>query len=139
MQNIELEIVFRLLIAVVLGSIIGYEREKVDKPAGLRTHMLVALGSCLFTILSLYGFPGSDPARIAAYVVAGIGFIGAGAILQTRERVIGLTTAASIWVSASIGMAVGVGFYILATITTILTYIILRLRVIEKSKTADKE
>ncbi|MEM1743255.1 MAG: MgtC/SapB family protein, partial [Nitrososphaerota archaeon] len=113
--------------------------EKVDKPAGLRTHMLVALGSCLFTILSLYGFPGSDPARIAAYVVAGIGFIGAGAILQTRERVIGLTTAASIWVSASIGMAVGVGFYILATITTILTYIILRLRVIEKSKTADKE
>ncbi|MEM4466245.1 MAG: MgtC/SapB family protein [Nitrososphaerota archaeon] len=139
MQNIELEIVFRLLIAVVLGSIIGYEREKVDKPAGLRTHMLVALGSCLFTILSLYGFPGSDPARIAAYVVAGIGFIGAGAILQTRKRVIGLTTAASIWVSASIGMAVGVGFYILATITTILTYIILRLRVIEKSKTADKE
>lgn len=138
MQSVELELVLKLFVAVALGSIIGYEREKVDKPAGLRTHMLVALGSCLFTILSIHAFPGSDPARIAAYIVAGIGFIGAGAILQTRERVIGLTTAASIWVSASIGMAVGAGFYILATITTVLTYVILRLRIIEKSKTADR-
>ena len=84
----------------------------IKKPAGLRTHILVAMGSTLFTILSLYGFQGSDPARVAAYVVAGIGFIGGGSIIQSRDRVIGITTAASLFATAAIGMAIGVGFYL---------------------------
>ena len=128
----ELELVIRLLLAFALGAVIGFERERVDKPAGLRTHILVSLGSCLFTILSLTAFPGSDPARVAAYVVAGIGFIGAGTILQTRERIVGITTAASLWVAASIGMAAGAGFYILAIITTAIAYLTLSLRVLER-------
>jgi len=128
----ELELTIRLLLAFVLGAVLGFERERVDKPAGLRTHILVSLGSCLFTILSLTAFPGSDPARVAAYVVAGIGFIGAGTILQTRERIVGITTAASLWVAASIGMAAGAGFYILAIITTAIAYLTLSLRVLER-------
>ena len=128
----ELELTIRLLLAFALGAVLGFERERVDKPAGLRTHILVSLGSCLFTILSLTAFPGSDPARVAAYVVAGIGFIGAGTILQTRERIVGITTAASLWVAASIGMAAGAGFYILAIITTAIAYLTLSLRVLER-------
>lgn len=84
MLTSEAIIIVRLLLAVGLGALIGFERERVHKPAGLRTHMLVCLGSCLFTVLSLEAFPGSDPSRIAAYVVAGIGFIGAGAIYKRR-------------------------------------------------------
>ena len=128
----ELEYILRLLLALGLGAILGFERERVDKPAGLRTHILVSLGSCLFTILSLTAFPGSDPARIASYVVVGIGFIGAGTIIQTRERIIGITTAASLWIVASIGMATGAGLYLLAITTTALAYLTLRLRVLEK-------
>jgi len=128
----DLEFTLRLLLAFALSAALGFERERVDKPAGLRTHILVALGSCLFTILSIAAFPGSDPARIASYVVVGIGFIGAGTIIQTRERVIGVTTAASLWVVASIGMAVGAGFYILALATTVISYLTLRLRILEK-------
>ncbi|MCD6420995.1 MAG: MgtC/SapB family protein [Thaumarchaeota archaeon] len=128
----ELELATRLLLAFALGAVLGFERERVDKPAGLRTHILVSLGSCLFTILSLTAFPGSDPARVAAYVVAGIGFIGAGTILQTRERIVGITTAASLWVTASIGMAAGAGFYILAIVTTAIAYLTLSLRVLER-------
>ena len=128
----ELELTIRLLLAFALGAVLGFERERVDKPAGLRTHILVSLGSCLFTILSLTAFPGSDPARVAAYVVAGIGFIGAGTILQTRERIVGITTAASLWVAASIGMAAGAGFYILAIITTAIAYLTLSLRILER-------
>ena len=128
----ELEYVLRLILALGLGAILGFERERVDKPAGLRTHILVSLGSCLFTILSLTAFPGSDPARIASYVVVGIGFIGAGTIIQTRERIIGITTAASLWIVASIGMATGAGLYLLAITTTALAYLTLRLRVLEK-------
>ncbi|RLG06471.1 MAG: MgtC/SapB family protein [Thaumarchaeota archaeon] len=128
----ELEYILRLLLALGLGAILGFERERVDKPAGLRTHILVSLGSCLFTILSLTAFPGSDPARIASYIVVGIGFIGAGTIIQTRERIIGITTAASLWIVASIGMATGAGLYPLAITTTALAYLTLRLRVLEK-------
>jgi len=128
----ELEYVLRLLLALGLGAILGFERERVDKPAGLRTHILVSLGSCLFTILSFTAFPGSDPARIASYIVVGIGFIGAGTIIQTRERIIGITTAASLWIVASIGMATGAGLYLLAITTTALAYLTLRLRVLEK-------
>lgn len=127
-----MELTLRLLLAFALGAVLGFERERVDKPAGLRTHILVSLGSCLFTILSLMAFPGSDPARVAAYIVAGIGFIGAGTILQTRERIVGITTAASLWVAASIGMAAGAGFYLLAIITTAMAYLTLSLKILER-------
>ncbi|MBS7626771.1 MgtC/SapB family protein [Candidatus Bathyarchaeota archaeon] len=123
----ELEVLTRLFLAFVLGGLIGLERELVDKPAGLRTHILVSLGSAQFTILSFHAFPGSDPSRIASYIVAGIGFIGAGAIIQTRERVVGVTTAASLWVTASIGMAIGIGFYFAAVMATAITLLTLGL------------
>jgi len=128
----DFELVFRIILAVALGSIIGFEREKGDKPAGLRTHILVSLGSAQFSILSFYAFPGSDPARIAAYVVVGIGFIGAGTIIRSSDRIIGVTTAASLWVVASIGMACGIGFYLAAVIVTIISFITLRAKKIEK-------
>jgi len=128
----QLDFLLRMILAFALSGIIGFERERVDKPAGLRTHILVGVGSCLFTILSFTAFPGSDPARVASYVVAGIGFIGAGTILQTRERVLGITTAASLWVTAAIGMAAGVGYYMLAVLVTALSYLTLRLRPLEE-------
>jgi putative Mg2+ transporter-C (MgtC) family protein len=128
----EFDLTTRILLAVLLGGLLGLERERVDKPAGLRTHILVCLGSCLFTILSFDAFPGSDPSRIAAYVVAGIGFIGAGVIFQSGKRITGVTTAASLWVTTSIGMAVGVGYYIAGLLTSVISYVILRLGVIEK-------
>jgi putative Mg2+ transporter-C (MgtC) family protein len=128
----ELEILTRLFLAFVLGGLIGLERELVDKPAGLRTHILVCLGSAQFTILSFNAFPGSDPSRIASYIVAGIGFIGAGTIIQTRERVVGVTTAASLWVTASIGMAIGIGFYFAAAVATVITLLTLGLTLMLK-------
>ncbi|HDJ66109.1 MAG TPA: MgtC/SapB family protein [Nitrososphaeria archaeon] len=128
----QLDFLLRIILAFALSGIIGFERERVDKPAGLRTHILVGVGSCLFTILSFTAFPGSDPARVASYVVAGIGFIGAGTILQTKERVLGITTAASLWVAAAIGMATGVGYYLLAVLVTALSYLTLRLRPLEE-------
>ena len=128
----EFEFVIRIALAFIYGGLIGFERERVDRPAGLRTHILVALGSTQFTILSFYAFPGSDPARIAAAIVAGIGFIGAGTILQSKDKVTGITTAASLWITASIGMALGIGYYLVATIVVILTYITLKLKWLER-------
>ena len=121
---IELEMVLRLLMATVLGAIIGYQRERAAKPAGLRTHVLICVGAALFTIASLYGFGDvADPARIAAGIVAGIGFIGAGAIIRRDEGLVaGLTTAATIWVVAGIGLAVGVGLYLVAGVTTAIAF-----------------
>ena len=117
----------RLLVASALGALIGYERERVGKPAGVRTHGMVALGSALFTVVSLYGFGGaSDPGRVAAQVVTGIGFIGAGAILHEAGSVQGLTTAASLWVTAAIGLAVGVGMFVMSLETSILVFFLLR-------------
>ncbi|MEM5793709.1 MAG: MgtC/SapB family protein [Candidatus Aenigmatarchaeota archaeon] len=127
----EVEMVLKLLLSVFLGSLIGYERQIRAKPAGLRTHMLICLGSTLLTIMSLTAFPNADTSRMAAYIIVGIGFIGGGTIFQFKEKVIGLTTAASLWVVASIGIAVGVGYYLLASIATLIVYIILRLSVIE--------
>jgi putative Mg2+ transporter-C (MgtC) family protein len=121
------EQILRLVIAVILGAVVGVERELRDKPAGLRTHMLVSLGSCLFTIVSVYDFQ-MDPARIAAGIVAGIGFIGAGTILAEKDRVIGLTTASSLWVTAAIGLSIGVGNYVLSLATTALVVFILFIR-----------
>jgi len=124
------EMILRLVMAVVLGGLVGWEREVYHKPAGFRTHILVCLGACLFTIIS-YTFPcdgnlrAVDPSRIASGIVMGVGFLGAGAILHEQGSVKGLTTAASIWVVAAIGMATGAGFYTGAIITAVLVVIVL--------------
>ena len=125
----DLEMVLRLLLAVGLGALIGLEREHAKKPAGLRTHLLVCVGAALFTIASIYGFgEGADAARVAAGVVAGIGFLGAGTIISTGGGLLaGLTTAASIWAVAAIGLAAGAGLYIPATVATVIIVIILML------------
>jgi putative Mg2+ transporter-C (MgtC) family protein len=117
----DLELLGRLLLAAVLGGAVGAERELHDQPAGLRTHMLLTIGACLFTLVSAYGFGGpADPSRLAAQIVTGIGFLGGGAIVRQGLTVRGLTTAASIWATASIGVAVGAGRYLLATGATVL-------------------
>lgn len=121
-------IVIRLFFAGLLGAFIGLEREAHGRPAGLRTHILVSLGSCLVMLISIYGFresANSDPARLAAQVVSGIGFLGAGTILREGATVRGLTTAASLWVVSGIGLGVGSGFYLGAIITTIFSIITL--------------
>ena len=121
----QLEMGLRLVMAAAFGGIIGWEREKAHKPAGLRTHMLISIGSALFTIVSIHGFTGGDTSRVAAGVVTGIGFLGAGAILHHGRSVEGLTTAASIWSVAAIGLAVGVGMYLLALLTAIIVFLVL--------------
>lgn len=128
----SLEIVGRLLIASLAGSVIGLERERLQWAAGLRTHMLVCVGSCLVIIVSAYGFndvigPGVvlDPSRVAAQVVSGIGFLGAGTILLRGEIVKGLTTAASLWAVAAIGLAIGGGLYVPGLTTTVIVVVIL--------------
>ena len=126
----------RLALAAALGSIIGLEREFREREAGLRTHLLVSLGSALFTIVSAFGFHDVlthdpqvvvrlDPSRIAAQIVSGIGFLGAGAILRQGLSIRGLTTAATLWVVAAIGMAAGAGFYSVAIITTVVALVAL--------------
>jgi len=127
------EILIRLVIAAALGSLIGFERERLLWAAGIRTHMLVCVGSCLIMIVSQYGFSNIltqqnivlDPSRIAAQVVSGIGFLGAGAILARGEIVKGLTTAASIWTVAAVGLAVGGGLDLAASASTVIVLIIL--------------
>jgi putative Mg2+ transporter-C (MgtC) family protein len=112
----DLELLGRLLLAAVLGGAIGAERELNDQAAGLRTHMLLTIGACLFTLISAFGFGrgvGTDPSRLAAQIVTGIGFLGGGAIVRHGLTVKGLTTAASIWATASVGVAVGAGRYLL--------------------------
>ncbi|MBL7151464.1 MAG: MgtC/SapB family protein [Candidatus Omnitrophica bacterium] len=127
----DLQIILRLVLAVALSGLIGFERQFHRRHAGLRTHILVALGSCLIMLTSLYVFDiykgeaNLDPTRIAAGVITGIGFLGAGTIIKEREGVRGLTTAASLWVVASIGLAVGIGFFQAAVFTAILTLIVL--------------
>jgi len=122
------ENLLKLLLSAFLSSLLGIEREYRHKPAGIRTHILVGVGTTMFTILSYQAFPGSDPARIASYIVAGIGFIGAGTIFREENKVVGLTTAASLWLTSAIGMAVGVGFYDLAIFGTILGLLTLSLK-----------
>lgn len=125
--NRELELAARLVISLVLGAVIGFEREMDRQPAGFRTHSLVALGSALFTIVSAYGFADAalDPTRIAAQIVSGIGFIGAGTILHHRGSIRGLTTAASLWSVAAVGMAAGAGMLLIAVIGTVLIVVVL--------------
>ena len=119
---IELEMVLRLLLAAALGAIIGYQRERAGKQAGLRTHILISVGAALISLISIYGFgDASDPARVAAGVVVGVGFLGAGVILHRQGGIVaGLTTAATIWVVAGIGLAAGTGLYIIAAVATAL-------------------
>jgi len=127
-MNPEIEAGLRLLLAAVLGGIIGFQREKANKPAGLRTHILICMGSALFTVVSVLGFTDSvDPSRIAAGVVTGIGFIGAGVIFRGMrgDKVMGITTAASIWITAAIGIAAGCGLYIIASAAALVTLLVL--------------
>ena len=120
--------VLNLVIAAFLGGLIGLEREAGHRPAGLRTTMLVCVGSALFTVLSIHAFPSAgdvSDARVAAQIVTGIGFLGAGTVWRAQDHVKGLTTAASMWVAAAIGMAVGAGFGVLALAATLITLFIL--------------
>lgn len=123
----QLQVAMQLLFAIGLSMIVGIDRERRDKDAGLRTHMLVGAGACLFTSLSLVAFPRSETARVAANVVTGVGFLGAGVIYRSEDKVHDLTTAASIWMTAAIGMTVGVGAWLLASIVTLVVWFILRI------------
>ncbi|MEA2607889.1 MAG: putative Mg2+ transporter-C (MgtC) family protein [Chloroflexota bacterium] len=123
--TLQADLAARMLIAAILGAAIGLEREVHEHPAGMRTHLLVALGSAIFTELSIYGFagiggaadaPSIDPSRVAAQVVSGVGFLGAGAILKYGTSIRGLTTAASLWTVAAIGMAAGAGEWVIAQV-----------------------
>ena len=123
-----LDMMLRLLLAVALGAGIGFQRERANKPAGLRTHALICLGSALFAVVSIFGFSdGVDHSRVAAAVVTGIGFIGAGVIVRGMrgDQVVGLTTAASVWVTAAVGLACGVGLYLIAVIIAVITVLVL--------------
>jgi len=126
-NSIELTVLFRVGVAVVLGFILGIERELYKRPAGLRTHILVCIASCLIMMVSIYGFDEGDPARLAAQVVSGVGFLGAGAIMREDKgnSIKGITTAATIWMSAMIGLSCGNGFYFGAIVVTISALIIL--------------
>lgn len=124
------EVLIRLAVAVVIGGILGWDRERWNKPAGIRTHMLVSLGSATFTLLGFevgehYSKQNFDPTRVLQGVVGGIGFLGAGAILQNRGQISGITTAAGVWVAGALGAAAGVGAYVLALIATVLAFGIL--------------
>ena len=129
----EYEIIYQLILATLLGALIGLEREVMRKEAGLRTYSLVSLGTCLFTIISLELFQSFtstigvsfDPARIIQAIASGIGFIGAGVIFRQQSGVVGITTAAALWVVAAIGLAVGAQLYLLAIFTTFMTLLIL--------------
>ena len=146
----ELTVIFRIGLAIFLASILGVERELTGKFAGLRTHILVSLGACVFTILSLYAFQISthakgviiqdDPARIAAQIITGIGFIGAGTVMRHGSSVSGITTAATLWVCAAIGMACGSGQYVIAVFSAVCAAIVLVLiRSLEKNVLAKRK
>lgn len=135
----DANILIRIIFSIILGSIIGLERELTNKSAGLRTQIMVCLGSCIFTILSIYGFstavtlyPLGDPSRVAAQIITGIGFIGAGTVLRQGLTVTGLTTASTLWIVAAIGMACGCGKLSIAFVSTILAVgILVLIRIFE--------
>ena len=123
-MSIDVTMMLRILLATALGAVIGYQRERAGKAVGLRTHMLICLGSALFTVVSIYGF--NNAPGIAAGVVTGVGFLGAGAILSNSEGIVqGLTTAASIWTTAAIGLAAGTGFYLVSVVAALLALLVL--------------
>jgi len=126
------DLILRLIVATVLGAVVGIERERTEHAAGLRTHALVSLGAALFMVVSAYGFGAVlsdhvilDPSRVAAQVASGVGFLGAGTIILRREIVRGLTTAASIWIVAAIGLASGAGMFVSAAVAVVLVLIVL--------------
>jgi len=136
--DLELPVVGRLVLASLLGALIGLEREIHGRPAGFRTHLLVSLGSCLFVVTSIQFYKdfgnfsgqgpiGVDPGRVAAQVVTGIGFLGAGAIMRDKASIRGLTTAACLWIAAAIGLACGVGMYAVSFVVTLLALLSLLL------------
>ncbi len=130
-----LDILLRLGLALILGGVVGFERERDSQPAGLRTHMILVLGACLAAIISeeMGARFGSDPTRLAAQVISGIGFLGVGAILRFGFNIKGLTTATTLWTMAIVGLAVGFGYYLLGALTTVFMIIILTImNVIEK-------
>ena len=130
-MNLEWDLALRIVLSGILGAVIGYERQARHKAAGLRTHMLVSMGSCLMMILSytiyymVEGHTNADPARLAAQVVSGIGFLGAGSIMKDGLNVRGLTTAASLWVVSAVGLTVGAGFYEGAIFVTVMILVVL--------------
>ena len=137
-----LDLSIRVLAAAFVGAVIGYEREIRAKGAGMRTHVLVALGSALFMIVSQFGFEGAprfDAARVAAGVVGGLGFLGGGIIMKTKNHVSGLTTAAGLWVTGSLGLALGCGMYALSGICTVLVLVCLEVLNSNSIKFGDKE
>jgi len=123
----EVEMILRLLLATALGAAIGFQRERAGKQIGLRTHILICVGAALFTIASIYGFGATgEAARIAAGVVVGVGFLGAGAIIRSGEGIVaGLTSAATIWAVAGIGLAAGAGLYLISAVATAIVLIVL--------------
>lgn len=126
MNFLDIEPIARLLLASVLGYLIGLEREFAGQPAGERTHALVALGAAAFSVISASAFPGADPSRLAAGVVTGLGFLGAGMILKdTRGQIHGLTTAAGIWAVGSVGVAIGTGMYVIGITCAAITALVL--------------
>ena len=126
MNLLDIEPIGRLLLASVLGYLIGLERKFAGQPAGERTHALVALGAAAFSVISASAFPGADPSRLAAGVVTGLGFLGAGMILKdTRGQIHGLTTAAGIWAVGSVGVAIGTGMYVLGIACAVITALVL--------------
>ena len=122
----EVEFIVRLTLAMVFGAIIGVERRFAGRPAGIRTLSMVSAGAALFTVVSIFGFNLADSSRVAAQVVTGIGFLGAGIIFRTGDNVRGLTTAATIWLTAAVGMAVGSGMYVISAFVTVLAIVILQ-------------
>jgi len=130
-QSLDLTAIAQLTLASVLGGIVGVERELNGHPAGLRTNIMIASSACLFTILSIKAFPltgnAQDTGRVAAQIVTGVGFLGAGAVIQTKRAVHGLTTAATIWMVAAVGMASATSLYSLGIVTTLMTTLILTL------------
>ena len=132
--------VFQLMLAALLGGLIGLDRDRHQQGAGLRTHILVGTGACLFTVLSALAFSSGDPSRVASQILPGIGFLGAGTILRYGRSVHGLTTAASIWITAAVGMAVGTGAWFLALCATLLIWFVLAvIRRAERRKLDQKD
>ena len=124
-ESLEMEIITKMIVAAALGLAVGLEREWHNKPAGIRTHALVCLGAAIFTIVSIYFIGADDPSRIASGIVTGIGFLGAGMIFHSKDIVRGLTTAAELWCLAGIGIAVGIGMYMVSFVATVIVLTIL--------------
>ncbi|MFH1071854.1 MAG: MgtC/SapB family protein [Nanoarchaeota archaeon] len=128
------EIFLRIILSAGVGILVGWERERINRPAGLRTYALVCVGSTMFTLLSIYAFGASEPSRVAAQIITGIGFLGAGTIFKYKNKVLGLTTAAGLWAIAGVGMGYGAGYYLGTTIGAVIIFALLRLNKASKTR-----